>query len=128
LSDADHGKLKDALHALAEMQVRTRTTEKTSEVLEKPEDSGAGTGMQADDKKSAPPGHGRNGAKAFSGAGKVDIKHNKLNHGDRCPECGKGNVYGRKEPKLLVRIVGQTRCLAANESGRYRGLLSSQGA
>jgi transposase len=37
----------------------------------------------------------------------VDIKHQKLTHGDRCPECGKGNVYGQKEPKVLVRIVGQ---------------------
>src|SRR5450755_4552731 len=37
----------------------------------------------------------------------VDIAHQKLTHGDRCPECGKGNVYGQKEPKVLVRIVGQ---------------------
>src|ERR1019366_7500298 len=28
-------------------------------------------------------------------------------HGDRCPEYGKGNVYRQKEPKVLVRIVGQ---------------------
>src|SRR5271168_1047345 len=27
--------------------------------------------------------------------------------GDRRPECGKGNVYGQKEPKALVRVVGQ---------------------
>ena len=54
-----------------------------------------------------PPGHGRNGAEAFAGAQKVDIAHQNLKHGDRCPECGKGNVYGQKEPKALVRIVGQ---------------------
>jgi transposase len=30
-----------------------------------------------------------------------------LKHGDRCPECEKGNVYGQKDPKVLVRIVGQ---------------------
>jgi transposase len=30
-----------------------------------------------------------------------------LSHGDRCPGCGKGNVYGQKEPKVLVRIIGQ---------------------
>ena len=53
------------------------------------------------------PGHGRNGAEAFGGARKVEIAHQKLKHGDRCPECGKGNVYGQKEPKVLVRIVGQ---------------------
>ena len=56
---------------------------------------------------TAATGHGRNGAEAFSGAQKVDITHQKLKHGDRCPECGKGNVYGQKEPKVLVRIVGQ---------------------
>ena len=32
LSEADHDKLKDALHALAAMLVRARNTEKTSEV------------------------------------------------------------------------------------------------
>ena len=37
----------------------------------------------------------------------MDIKHQKLTHGDRCPECGRGNVYGQKEPKVLVRIIGQ---------------------
>jgi transposase len=105
LSEADHDKLKDALHALAAMLVRGRNTEKTSEVLEKPEDPEAGT--QADDNTPPPPGHGRNGAEAFGGGRKVDIKHQKLTHGDRCPECGRGNVYGQKEPKVLVRIIGQ---------------------
>jgi hypothetical protein len=37
----------------------------------------------------------------------VDVPHQELKHGDRCPECEKGNVYGQKEPKVLVRIVGQ---------------------
>jgi transposase len=105
LSEADHNKLKDALHALAALLVRPRNTEKTSSVLEKPEGSQPGT--QPDKGTPPPPGHGRNGAEAFSGARKVDIKHEKLTHGDRCPECGKGNVYGQKEPKVLVRIIGQ---------------------
>lgn len=51
--------------------------------------------------------HGRNGAEAFVGAHKVEIAHPDLKHGDRCPECSQGNVYGQKEPKVLVRIVGQ---------------------
>ena len=71
----------------------------------KPE--GSETGTQPDNNTTPPPGHGRNGAEAFGGARKVEIKHQKLTHGDRCPECGKGNVYGQKEPKVLVRIVGQ---------------------
>ena len=105
LSDADHDKLKDALHALAAMLVRPRNTEKTSEVVEEPE--GSETGQRLDDNTPPAPGHGRNGAEAFGGAQKVDIKHQKLTHGDRCPECDKGNVYGQTEPKVLVRIIGQ---------------------
>jgi transposase len=102
LSEADHDKLKDTLHAMAVLLVRTRNTEKTSEVVGKQEDS-----EQPDDNTPALPGHGRNGADTFGGAQKVDIKHEKLTHGDRCPECCKGNVYGQKEPKVLVRIIGQ---------------------
>jgi transposase len=40
-------------------------------------------------------------------AHRVEIKHQTLTHGDRCPECGQGNVYGQKEPKVLVRVTGQ---------------------
>jgi transposase len=105
LSESDHGKLKEALHALAAMLVQPRSTEKTSAVVGEPEDSPAGT--QPDNSPPPPPGHGRKGAEAFGGARKVDIKHQKLTHGDRCPECGKGNVYGQKESKVLVRIIGQ---------------------
>jgi hypothetical protein len=104
LSEADHGKLKDTLHAMAALLIRSRNTEKTSAVLDKSE---AGAGEKAAGKNPPPPGHGRKGADAFAGARKVDIKHQKLVHGDRCPECDKGNVYGQKEPKVLVRIIGQ---------------------
>src|SRR6202035_1507891 len=107
LSEADYDKLKGALHALAAMLVRPRNTEKTSAVLEKLEGAETGAGTQPDTNPPPPPGHGRNGAEAFAGAQKVDISHQNLKHGDRCPECGKGNVYGQKEPKVLVRIVGQ---------------------
>jgi transposase len=106
LSEADCDKLKGALHALAALLVRPRTTEKTSAVLEQSAGSGTAAGTQPDTNVSKT-GHGRNGAEAFSGARKVEIAHQKLVHGDRCPECGKGNVYGQKEPKVLVRIVGQ---------------------
>jgi hypothetical protein len=85
LSEADHNKLKDTLHAMAALLVRSRNTEKTSEVVGKPEDS-----KQPEDNTPPPPGHGRNGAEAFKGACKVDIKHQSLTHGERCPECGTG--------------------------------------
>jgi transposase len=105
LSEDDYEKLRDALHALAAMLVRPRPTEKTSAVLEESEGSAAGT--QPENNASPSPGHGRNGAVAFVSSRKIAIAHPKLKHGDRCPECEKGNVYGQKEPKVLVRIVGQ---------------------
>ncbi len=104
LSEDDYEKLKEALHALAAMLVRPRNTEKTSAVLGKTE----GTGTEPESNDSSSPGHGRNGAEAFVSSRKIAIAHAKLKHGDRCPECGKGNVYGQKDPKVLVRIVGQT--------------------
>ena len=56
--------------------------------------------------KSAPVGHGRNGAAAFTGANRVAIAHATLHTGDPCPECRQGKVYRQKEPATLVRIVG----------------------
>ncbi len=107
LSEADCDRVKGALHALAGMIAPPRHTEKTNAVLGESEGSETDAGTQPDPNAAPPPGHGRNGAEAFGGARKVDIAHQKLAHGDRCPECGKGNVYGQKEPKALVRIVGQ---------------------
>jgi transposase len=105
LSDADYDKLKSALHALAAMVVRPRNNEKTNAVLPQPQST---EGAQTDTTASGtPPGHGRHGANAFQTARKVNIAHPTLKHGDRCPDCGKGNVYGQKEPKVLVRIAGQ---------------------
>ena len=101
LSEADHDKLKDALHAMAAMLARSRNTEKTSAVAEPM------PGGPAEESVPPPAGHGRNSAAAFTGAGKVEIPHQNLKHGDRCPECGQGNVYVQKEPRVLVRIVGQ---------------------
>ena len=53
------------------------------------------------------PGHGRNGADACDGAKKDSVAHQNLKRGERCPDRGKGNVYGQKEPKVQVRIIGQ---------------------
>jgi transposase len=106
LSEPDYQKLKTALHALAGLAARTRTTEKTKAVLPERE-----TASSSDEKPTAknppPPGHGRNGAAAFTGAKKVVILHPSLKTGDACPSCQQGKVYGQQEPKMLVRIVGQ---------------------
>jgi hypothetical protein len=107
LSDQDHHKLREALHAMAAMLVRPRNTEKTSSVVGKPEDASGDSGKQPAPDAPPPAGHGRNGAEAFSGAHRVEIKHQTLAHGDRCPECRQGNVYAQQEPKVLVRVTGQ---------------------
>ena len=107
LSEADHDKLEDALHALAAMLVRPRNTEKTSAVVEKPEDEAGASGKQPDPDCAIATGTRPQWSRGLSWRSRVDIKHQKLTHGDRCPECGKGNVYGQKEPKVLVRFVGQ---------------------
>lgn len=103
LSEADCDKLKDALHAMAAMLARSRTTEKTSSVVEPTTDAEA----PADASVPPPAGHGRNRAAAFTGARQMEVPHPNLEHGDRCPECGQGHVYVQKEPRVLVRVVGQ---------------------
>lgn len=103
LSEADRQKLRTALHAMIERLRPQAKTEKTSSVFG---DSGsAATEEDADEEQAA--GHGRNGADAYRAAEKVRLTHARLTHGDRCPDCARGNVYTQKEPKALVRILGQ---------------------
>ena len=103
LSESDSEKLKTALHALAERLLPRAKTEKTNSVFEDFRAEKDPGGRETD----PPRVHGRNGADAYRGAAKVEIAHGKLAHGDRCPDCARGNVYTQKEPKALVRIVGQ---------------------
>lgn len=100
LSESDSEKLKTALHALAERLLPAAKTEKTSSVF-------GSTDKEGRKPTDSSPGHGRNGAEAYRGADKVKVAHQKLVHGDRCPDCARGNVYTQKEPKALVRIIGQ---------------------
>jgi len=107
LSEADRQKLRTTLHALVESLQRRRNNEKTNAVLGDQNTPAPAENAQPDENESKPAGHGRNGANAFRGAEKVKISHPNLQSGNRCPDCGRGNVYEQKEPKVLVRIVGQ---------------------
>jgi len=86
------------------------STEKTSQVLK---NAGSKARRRTRSKKNSQasgksrPGHGRNGADAYSGAKQVKVPHPSLHPGDRCPECGKGKVYVLDAPGVLVRLVGQ---------------------
>jgi hypothetical protein len=53
------------------------------------------------------PGHGGNGTSSYTGAKRVALPHPTLHAGDACSGCEKGKVYPQKEPRVLVRIVGQ---------------------
>jgi transposase len=106
LSKADRQKLKTTLHALVERLAQKRNTEKTNSVLE-PKTSSSAAVEPPEPEPSAPAGHGRNAASAFTGAEKVSVQHAQLKPGDPCPECREGRVYRQKEPKALIRIVGQ---------------------
>ena len=87
------------------------STEKSSSVLgslpvasEKASESVDASAPTQEDQK--PKGHGRNGAKDYTGAKKIKIRHESLKHGDVCPDCGKGKVYHGKVPAYIVRLVG----------------------
>ena len=100
LSESESDKLKEALHALAGMLPAPRSTEKTSAVLPP-------TDPPTQQNKEKPKGHGRNGASAYTGAKKIVVPHPTMKPGELCPGCIKGKVYPQKEPRTLVRVVGQ---------------------
>jgi transposase len=122
LSEPDYEKLKSALHALAGMLPQPRSTEKTKAVLGQPETPAP--------KKDAEPvqGHGRNCASSYTGAKKVAVTHPTMKPGDPCPGCEKGKVYPQKEPRVLVRLVGQAPLAATvYELDRLRCNLCGEG-
>jgi transposase len=82
------------------MLAKPRSTEKTSAVLEPSE-------APPQELPLAPQGHGRNGARSYTGAKEGCGSASSLHAGDPCPGCGKGKAYPQKEPKTLVRMVGQ---------------------
>ena len=92
LSEADCDKLKGALHALAAMLVRPRNTEKTSAVLEESEGSETDAGTQPDANAAPHPDTDAMAQRRLAARGRSTLRTRSLKHGDRCPECGKGNA------------------------------------
>lgn len=77
--------------------------------LESKQDQDKPDEQSSQDKKPAEPkpGHGRHGAKDYTGAKKVNIPHQHLKPGDPCPHCLKGTLYRMTEPSHIVRVTGQ---------------------
>jgi transposase len=105
LEDQERGALKTALHAMAErLAPQARNSEKSRDVLASPEPAPEPAGA----KKEPKPGHGRNGADAFTGATRVAVPHPTLHAGCTCPGCQKGKLLQMKRgPAPRIRFTGQ---------------------
>jgi transposase len=113
--------LKDKNTSLARLRklLFGASTEKTAAVIGggknvQPPSAGATATPTAEEQcaeemavKTPRPGHGRNGADAYAGAGKVVVPHESIQPGDLCPKCERGTVYQTGRPGVLVRLVGQ---------------------
>jgi transposase len=77
------------------------TDRQTSESQEVP----FSTSPSSSEKKSSPPGHGRQGADVYRAAQTVECRHEALAVGERCPACGRGNLY-RLPPGVEMRLDG----------------------
>lgn len=69
-------------------------------------------GTEAESEPSEPaedstPGHGRNGANAYTGADRQFVPNTQVKVGQRCPLCLKGKLYELSTPGVLVRVTGQ---------------------
>ena len=100
LTETEATKVKTALHLLFErLTPQPRTTEKSAQVL------GSTEPPAAEENVAPRPGHGRNGAAAYTNAQKVEIPHGNMKAGCSCPECQKGKVYLQKECKTFIRFT-----------------------
>ena len=87
------------------------STEKTRNVLDDPTEKASSSGENKDNRERGnekPKGHGRNGARDYTGAQRIKVAHESLKPGDHCPLCRKGKVYAQKTPAYIVRLVGRT--------------------
>ncbi len=120
LSEAEHHTLKAVLSTLARLTQeleKKRTSisrlrhllfgprsEHSAKVLNRQKSGQAGAGKR---NKKKPKGHGRNGAKAYGGAERVEIPHASLSTGNPCPHSGcTGKVHTQCDAGVIVRIKG----------------------
>ncbi len=105
LSETDGRKLKTALHALAERLRRGETRRKPTPCWNRKHHlAAAESAATGADRRQA---MGATAPAAFTGAEKIAVRTCHTQSGDLCPECCEGRVYSQKEPKTLIRIVGQ---------------------
>ena len=52
-------------------------------------------------------GHGRHGARSYTGARRVPVPHPTLQPGDPCPGCGQGKLRRQPRPAPAIRVEAQ---------------------
>jgi transposase len=97
------GGLKDSQSPVTEASVAEASAEGGADAVVSPP-TAADTEEPA---KNPGKGHGHNGTNAYTGAEKVEVRHESLQPGDPCPECEEGTVYETNRSGVLVRLVGQ---------------------
>jgi hypothetical protein len=104
LTQEDAGKLRAAIHAMAEhILAERRSSEKLDKIIDEVADKDP-EGKPKEEKLPAP-GHGELGPDAYTGAQKVTVAHNELKPGCQRPECEKGKLSNQKT-RTLVRVKG----------------------
>jgi transposase len=104
LKDAERGSAPPETTAMPESSAATDAEAHAKADVEVSAEAHRELDSQAPDGKN---GHGHNGADAFTGAEKIEVRHQSLQPGDPCPKCGTGTLYDTRRPGVLVRLVGQ---------------------
>ena len=82
---------------------KTETRAKLFKIGSNPKDADA---PKEDSEPQKQPGHGRNGADAYTKAERVKVPIQDLKAGEPCRECPNGRLYPVKKAGTLVRFVG----------------------
>ena len=106
------GGLKDAESASVPAEAKGVPESPAATEGETPATADAESGLQVPAENDSPAsdechGHGRNGADDFTGAEKIEVRHESLQPGDPCPKCETGTLYDTGRPGVLVRLMGQ---------------------
>ena len=104
LKDAERGSASPETAAMPESSTAPDAEAHAKTEVEVPAEAQSAPDSQASDEKN---GHGHNGADAFTGAEKIEVRHELLQPGDPCPKCEQGTLYDTGRPGVLVRLVGQ---------------------
>ena len=104
---------KDASLERLRRMIFGATTESSRKVLGQERGESGTSTEEPPAPRPKPPGHGRNGAAAYTGASQVRVAHPDLHGGEACPGCTSGKLYPQSEPATLVRITGMAPLSAA---------------